>query len=449
MTSEWRTRPLRDCAKWLSGGTPSTSNPDYWGGDIPWISAASLSEFRIGDSDRRITALGAANGTRLVPPGAILFIVRGMSLKSEFRIGIATREVAFGQDCKALLSAGDIDPLFLAYAIKGRTAEILNFVDEAGHGTGRLQTELLEALPIEVPDRGEQRRIASVLGALDNKIEHNRRISESLDATARTVFHSWFVDFNPTRASTEGQGARLGPQLVHLFPDRLVPSEVGQIPEDWRAGRVRDLCSAIYSGGTPSTQEVSYWHGDLPWLSSGETRATFIIDTDKRITPAGVSNSSTRLAPAYSTVIASAGQGNTRGQTSLLTIDSYVNQSVVVLMADEPASSAYHLFFDLERRYDEFRRVSDAHSSRGSLTTKLLAELRAVLPPPNVIQAFDATVGPVVERAIAAIRESRTLVDLRDALLPKLVSGAIRVPDVYDPDDALGTVAEAAGIAVP
>jgi type I restriction enzyme S subunit len=174
---------------------------------------------------------------------------------------------------------------------------------------------------------------------------------------------------------------------------------------------------------------MEYWGGDIRWLSSGETREKFIIDTEKRITKIGVENSSTRIASPFSTVIASAGQGNTRGQTSLLLVESYVNQSVVVLTADPERSSALYLFFDLERRYDEFRRVSDAHSSRGSLTTKLIAELDAIIPPVALARQFELSVAPMMERIFSNLRESQVLYSLHHTLLPKLTSGELRMRD--------------------
>src|SRR4051812_23893682 len=127
--SAWRTVRLGDAGTWLSGGTPRTSNSDYWGGDIPWISASSLRRFLIRDSDRKVTSLGAESGTRVVPEGTVLFVVRGMSLKNEFRIGLTTRPVAFGQDCKAIVPGAGIHPYFLAHAIQARSREILSLVD--------------------------------------------------------------------------------------------------------------------------------------------------------------------------------------------------------------------------------------------------------------------------------------------------------------------------------
>ncbi|MGW3552176.1 restriction endonuclease subunit S [Streptomyces griseoincarnatus] len=166
----WKRMPLAEAGKWLSGGTPSTANSAYWDGDIPWISAASLKEFRINRSDRRLTRLGADNGSRLVDKGTVLFVVRGMSLKSEFRIGVTERQVAFGQDCKAIIAADGIDPHFLAHAVQTRTSEILAMVEEASHGTGRLDTERLQELEIGVPPMSEQRRIVAAHAVVERRI---------------------------------------------------------------------------------------------------------------------------------------------------------------------------------------------------------------------------------------------------------------------------------------
>ena len=100
---------------------------------------------------------------------------------------------------------------------------------------------------------------------------------------------------------------------------------------EWEECKVEDVCSRVFSGGTPNTRTASFWGGEIPWLSSGETRQRFIFDAEKKITQKGVENSSTKLAKKGSIVIASAGQGHTRGQTSYLEFDTYINQSVVCL----------------------------------------------------------------------------------------------------------------------
>jgi restriction endonuclease S subunit len=170
LPGRWRPVRLIDTGTWLSGGTPFTAEPRYWHGDMPWISAASLKNFHISHSQRSVTPLGASAGSRVVPPGTVLFVVRGMSLKNEFRVGVAQRKVAFGQDCKAIIPAPGIDPTFLALAIQARTAEILGMVDEAGHGTGRLPIDLISQLRIGIPALPEQRRIAGAFDILHDEI---------------------------------------------------------------------------------------------------------------------------------------------------------------------------------------------------------------------------------------------------------------------------------------
>ncbi|XVQ84868.1 restriction endonuclease subunit S [Microbispora siamensis] len=182
----WERFPLGEIAKWISGGTPRTSEPAYWGGDIPWISAASLKSPWIDDSERKITELGAQSGTRLVPAGTVIFVVRGMSLKTEFRIGIAQREVAFGQDCKALVARDYLDPVVLFFAIRAQSKEVLSLVDEAGHGTGRLSTDRLARLSIPVPPDSARRSIETKLGKLAAlaaaRQRENRTLAEIKDA---------------------------------------------------------------------------------------------------------------------------------------------------------------------------------------------------------------------------------------------------------------------------
>jgi type I restriction enzyme S subunit len=142
---------LGDAGKWLSGGTPSTEEPAFWSGDLPWISAASLKSFHVAVSDRRLTSAGLQRATNVVPAGTVLMVVRGMSLKTELRMGVAQRPVAFGQDCKAIIPTG-VPSALLSTALYSARSEILELVDEAGHGTGRLQWDLLSAFPIAIPD---------------------------------------------------------------------------------------------------------------------------------------------------------------------------------------------------------------------------------------------------------------------------------------------------------
>lgn len=227
----WKSVQLKDAGTWLSGGTPFTDNPRYWDGDIPWISAASLKDFRISRSDRCITELGAVSGTRLVPPGTVLFVVRGMSLKTEFRVGVTERQVAFGQDCKAIIPVPGVDAKFLALMLKARSRDILAMVDEAGHGTGRLPTDLIAKLRIDVPGLPEQRRITEILDSADDQI----RATESVTTKLRAALCG--VTDQLMRNGISGMGGTLRPgrlsDFIHLqrgFDITAAEQREGEVP---------------------------------------------------------------------------------------------------------------------------------------------------------------------------------------------------------------------------
>lgn len=144
--------------------------------------------------------------------------------------------------------------------------------------------------------------------------------------------------------------------------------------------KLEDLLKAIFSGGTPSTTHPEYWNGEFPWLSSGETNHPYISKTEKTITQEGINQSSTRFAPPGAVVMASAGQGKTRGQTSFLKIGVYINQSIIAMVPDETQLLAKYLYYNLQFRYDELRSSSDSSSTRGSITTELLKALKITIP---------------------------------------------------------------------
>ncbi|MBR5174790.1 MAG: restriction endonuclease subunit S [Bacteroidales bacterium] len=150
--------------------------------------------------------------------------------------------------------------------------------------------------------------------------------------------------------------------------------------EDWKTYSLGDVCNDIFSGGTPSSMNPEYWGGELLWLSSGETSQRFIYDTKKRITPIAVENSSTRLAKKDSTVVATAGQGRTRGQVSYLKVDTYINQSVIALEANPALLDPLFLYYNLDGRYEEFRLLSDGTSTRGSLSGRILKSINIRIP---------------------------------------------------------------------
>ncbi|NLR01137.1 restriction endonuclease subunit S [Streptococcus mutans] len=149
---------------------------------------------------------------------------------------------------------------------------------------------------------------------------------------------------------------------------------------DWKEYKIADLVEIIFSGGTPNTKVNEYWNGSLLWLSSGETKNRYINSTEKTITESGAQNSSTRLALSGDVVMASAGQGYTRGQVSFLNVNTFINQSVIAIRANEKLLDKKFLFYNLSNRYEELRAISDSNSIRGSITTKMVKSMTINIP---------------------------------------------------------------------
>ena len=255
-----------------------------------------------------------------------------------------------------------------------------------------INTKLLGEVEIALPDLNNQKRIAAVLSSLDDKIENNQKLNDNLYEMVNAYYTSLFKE-NDCEMTTVGNYAE-----------------------------------RIYSGGTPMTSNAAYWNGTFGWFSSGETRNRFVISTEKTITQAGIDNSSTKLATKYDIVMASAGQGFTRGQTSMLLIDTYVNQSVIVIKSER--NILPYLFWNLANRYDELRAISDSSSIRGSLTTKMIAAFEIPLAKAQSLQAFADFAWSVIHQIENNLLENERLTALRDSLLPKLMSGEIDVSDI-------------------
>ena len=187
--------------------------------------------------------------------------------------------------------------------------------------------------------------------------------------------------------------------------------------EGWKSYKIGDVCSRIYSGGTPSTANKSFWNGDIPWLSSGETRNRYIYSAEKSITQSGLNKSSAKRALKGSTVIASAGQGKTRGQTSYLKIDTTINQSIICFEPNSKVVDGFFLFFNLSDRYDEYRRISDAFSIRGSLTIDLLkTQIKLTIPPLQEQRAIASILSALDDKIELNLQMNKTLEEMAMAL---------------------------------
>lgn len=192
--ARWSVRPLTACGRLLSGGTPSKANAAYWQGTIPWYSSKDLRSFELSDSELHVSPEAASHGSNLIPPGTVLFVVRGMSLANEFRVSRTLVEATFNQDVKAVVPSADIESRYLARCLRWLEPKVLAGTEESSHGTKRLPGQVFENLPVPVPPLPEQRRIADILDKAD-AIRRKRKEAIALtDELLRSAFLEMFGD---------------------------------------------------------------------------------------------------------------------------------------------------------------------------------------------------------------------------------------------------------------
>ncbi len=233
MSSEWPEQHLGVIADWYSGGTPSKNNPSFWDGTIPWISAKSMSHSRVSDSEDKITLSAVQSKNKIVDTNSILILVRGSTLHQYVPICITTKPVTFNQDVKALVAKPTLDPFFLFYSLLANSEKIHNLVEFTGIGAGKLDTTRLKSILIPTPSLNEQLAISRIFISLDDKIELNRQMNETLEAMARAIFKSWFVDFDPVRAKAEKRDTGLPLEIAALFPDGFEEVDGREVPRGW------------------------------------------------------------------------------------------------------------------------------------------------------------------------------------------------------------------------
>lgn len=316
------------------------------------------------------------------------------------------------------------DPRFAYYFLKALDFDRYN----SGSAQPSLNRNFIYPIPIRVPEPPEQRVIAAVLGALDDKIELNRRMNATLEAIARSLFQSWFVDFDPVRAKLDGCApAGLDKTTVALFPSSFQHSPLGHIPKGWETGSILRQADLL-SGGTPKTDNPKYWNGDVRWASAKDVSQcgeAFLVSTERSITRRGVEGSSTKIIPELATVVVA--RGATTGRLTMFAHAMAMNQTCYGLRSKVGAPFALYCnachFIE--------RLVQGGHGSIfDTITTSTFEATDVLLAPREVLLAFDRQVTPLFQQLLANLHQSRTLAALRDTLLPKLLSGELRVDSV-------------------
>jgi type I restriction enzyme S subunit len=423
MQSKWQSDDLENCMEAIidyRGKTPTKTNSG-----IPLVTAKIVKNGRIEQPEEFIAVedydLWMTRG--LPHPGDVVLTTEAplgevAQLPSE-RVALAQRIILLRGKSRLL------DNTFLKYCfMDGFLQDQLRARMSGTTVTGIKQSELRK-LKLKLPPLPEQKAIARVLGSLDDKIELNRHMNATLEQMAQTLFRAWFVDFEPVKAKSAGlQPIGMDAETAALFPTEFESSTMGPIPKGWKIGTL-DQLFVIHGGGTPKTSEPTYWTGDIPWYSVVDAPSendVFVIGTQKKITRAGLEKSSTKLLAKGTIIISARG---TVGRLAITAQPMAMNQSCYGL---EAKCGTFYTFYAVKNAIAELQQ--NTHGAVfDTITQDTFKSVKVVCPSEESIQRFEHSITPLMSRIETNLRESQTLAQLRDALLPRLISGQLRVPE--------------------
>ena len=413
LSSKWRRVAVSDVASVTIGGTPSRAVEEYWQGDIPWATAKDVANAEpryLCNTQEAITEMGLSkSAAKLMPQGTVIITARGtVGALAQLRC-----DMSFNQTCYALTPTSEIDNNFLYYVLKGTLASMRALT----YGTvfQTITKKSFDNWYIPLPRLSEQRTIAQILGTLDDKIELNRRMSETLEETAKALFKSWFIDFDPVRAKQEGRQPPLPAHIADLFPDRLVDSKLGPIPEGWKARSLDEI--AHFINGLALQKYPPTDGRSLPIIKIAQLRSG-------DLTNAG--SASTELDPKY---IVQDGDILFSWSGSLLCKlwvggTGALNQHLFKVI---PISAPKWLcYFAIHRHLDNFREIAAGKATTmGHIRRHHLSDAKQAIAPQNVTSQLDEMIQPITELMLKTAIETTRLVSLRDTLLPRLISGTL------------------------
>ena len=465
MTSKGHIMKLGDVITLLSGNTPSKSEEKYWGGEFPWASAKDMKQFFISQTQDKLTVLGIEKVSKVIPANTTLILTRGMTLVKDVPICVVNQKSSFNQDLKAVIPKGGVIEIeFVPYLLLGNKAKIHSLVDLAGHGTGRLATDSLLDLEVYIPEQQDRRKMICLFQGLDKKIQLNHQTNQTLEHIAQTLFKSWFVDFEPTRAKIAAKQVGQDPEraamavisgktvaelerldstqlaqlktTAALFPDGLVESELGDVPEGWKVKPFGN-CLSMTIGGDWGKEQPDLKHTEKVKILRGTDLPKVYFGSDKKVPIRFVEAKKLASRKLFSGDIVIEVSGGSKNQPTGRSL--FLTQEIVDRLGCDLAPASFCRLFrpnnpevglllglHLQLIYKAGKTWLYQNQSTGisNFQTKVFLEKELIVIPSEELQkCFSKKVLPLVQQLSSC--ENQRLEKLRDTLLPKLLSGEL------------------------
>lgn len=420
----WRWRKLTDLARLETGHTPSRKSPEYWDGDIPWIGirdATGNHGRTLLDTEQHVTQAGIDNSSARLLPANTVCLSRTASVGYVVVMG---RPMATSQDfVNWVCDSTKLDYRYLKYALLAERDSYSRFAHGTTHQT--IYFPEVKALHLLAPEKEEQSAIAQVLSALDAKIEQNRKVTQVVERLARALFQAWFIDFEPVKAKAAGAISfpSMPQSVFNALPAGLVESDFGPLPEGWEVRAIAEI--ATFLNGLALQKYPPRADGrDLRVIKIAQLRKGFTQGADWAncdVPAQYVVDDGDLLFSWSGTLEAKLWFGGTGA----------LNQHLFKV-----TSSRYPQWYCLHwirHHLPWFRAVAASKATTmGHIKRGHLQEARVITPPPLFMRAADQAIGPLYQLYAQVQLESRKLAQMRELLLPNLLSGAVRVRQPND-----------------
>ncbi len=410
---EWKEYKLGELITLNSGGTPDKNNKSYWDGDIPWISAKFMYDDYLYSSELKISQDGLTSGSRLAPKGSILLLTRGSGLFNRIPVCYTMRDLAYNQDVKCIESKNKelVSTEFLFYWLMGNKDSISAILETTGIGAGKIDTNRLKNVRISLPPNEYQQILIGFAESIMHKIEVNRRINDNLEQQAQALFRTWFVDFEPFKNG------------------EFVESELGMIPKGWRVGQIKDICK--FENGFAFKSDTYTTNGVYKVVTIKNVQDGY-LDTEGANLISDIPNRMPDFCRLNTGEVLLSLTGNV-GRCSLVNEDNLLlNQRVAKIKPHVESDLGY--IYTLFRMPDfKERLISIARgTAQANLSPVETSKLSIVIPPTEIMKRYSVLSTYTYNKIICCMKESRRLAELRDTLLPKLMSGELKVNEIDD-----------------
>jgi type I restriction enzyme S subunit len=389
--SDWKKYRLGDIASRItSGGTPSTREKEYYNGNIPWLRTQEVNFNRIYTTEITISEKALiSSSAKWIDINSIIVAMYGATAG---RIAINKIPLTTNQACcNITINSHQADYNFVYFYLKSKFDEILNMA--TGAAQQNLNAGMLKDFEISIPDLPTQQRIASILSSLDDKIELNRQMNQTLEDMAQT-----------------------------LFREMCVPKGK-ELPEGWRKGKLGEIVD-VKGGTTPKTTIKEYWNGEYYWSTPKDLsniQSPILIDTERKITKAGVEQISSGILPIGTLLLSSRAP---IGYLAITQIPVSINQGYIAIQG-RSISNIFMLFW-LKSNIDIVKSRANG-STFQEISKSNFREIEIVIPSNDILSNFNTLVDSIFDKIVKNVYQNQTLTQLRDSLLPKLMSGEVEV----------------------